>query len=97
MFCQSHMIALSELRKDKEIIICRPDKGRGVVIMNRDDYVSKMDEILNDDSKFKEITAKEDPAIRLERIVNATTFHWMRLYRILLTSAKKREYNSQST
>ncbi|CAF1199748.1 unnamed protein product [Adineta ricciae] len=34
--------ALRSLAKNKSIVISRPDKGRGVVIMNRADYLRKM-------------------------------------------------------
>jgi len=40
------------LRKDDSIIVTKPDKGNGVVELNRKDYVSKMEEILNNTSKF---------------------------------------------
>ena len=38
--------ALKSLRKDRNIAITKPDKGNGVVILNRNDYVDKMHEIL---------------------------------------------------
>ena len=38
-------VVLENLSKDKTIIICKPDKGNGVVVMNRDDYVRKMNKI----------------------------------------------------
>nr|XP_027210078.1 uncharacterized protein LOC113803492 [Penaeus vannamei] len=41
------------LRDDNNIVITKPDKGRGVVILNRDDYFSKINTILSDSSKFK--------------------------------------------
>ena len=45
--------ALLRLSKNKNIIITRPDKGNGIVIMNKQDYLSKMYDILNDQTKFK--------------------------------------------
>ena len=39
---------LKSLSKDKSIQITRPDKGKGIVIMEKDDYNNKMMEILND-------------------------------------------------
>ena len=41
------------LSKNKDIIITNPDKGSGVVILNRTDYIKKMEEIVNDTTKFK--------------------------------------------
>ena len=47
------MFALRELRTSKNIIITRPDKGNGTVLMNKVDYISKMMEILGDKTKFE--------------------------------------------
>ncbi|XP_046860164.1 uncharacterized protein LOC124453389 [Xenia sp. Carnegie-2017] len=48
---KEHMIALSNLKKNKNIVICKPDKGYGVVL-DREDYNSKMLNILKDNNKF---------------------------------------------
>jgi hypothetical protein len=40
-FSATHLNAVESLRKNPDIIITKPDKGRGVVIMNRDDYINK--------------------------------------------------------
>ena len=45
--------ALIKLRTDDPIIITKPDKGRGTVVMNKGDYLMKVEDILNDLSKFK--------------------------------------------
>ena len=47
-----HLEVLKELSSDKSVVVTRPDKGSGVVILNRSDYVKKMELILNDSSKF---------------------------------------------
>ena len=47
---------LNNLKDDTSIIITRPDKGRGVVILNKVDYITKMKSILSDRTKFKEVT-----------------------------------------
>ena len=67
--------ALIKLRTDDSIIITKPDKGRGTVIMNKKDYIMKIENILNDLSKFKlikdncfhYITKLEDKLARLLR------------------------------
>ena len=56
---QSFLDALKALRSDKSIIITRPDKGRGTVILDKDEYISKVETILSDTTKFKCIT--DDP------------------------------------
>ena len=48
--------ALTDLRKDDSIIITRPDKGNGIVIVSKHSYLQKMKTLISDDSKFKELT-----------------------------------------
>ena len=45
--------AIKSLRRNEKILITRRDKGSGVVVLNKNDYVTKMGNILNDASKFK--------------------------------------------
>ena len=47
--------ATRSLRCNENIHITKPDKGSGVVIMNKIDYISKMDFILQDNSKFENL------------------------------------------
>ena len=49
--------ALKSLKDDNNIVITKPDKGNGVVILNRADYTSKMKSILDDETKFKLLTS----------------------------------------
>ena len=46
------LVLLKELSKDKSLVICKPDKGRGVVLMNKNDYLTKVYRILSDRTKF---------------------------------------------
>ena len=48
--------SLKALRSDPSIIITSPDKGRGCVILDKLDYINKVETILNDHTKFKLIT-----------------------------------------
>ena len=43
---------LKKLKNKKDIIITRPDKGNGVVVMNRSDYHHQILRIINDTTKF---------------------------------------------
>ena len=45
----------TDLRKDDSIIITKPDKGNGVVIISRLDYLNKMKHLISDTTKFKEL------------------------------------------
>ena len=47
--------AINRSRKNDDIIITKPDKGSGVVLLNKRDYVDKMNENPDDQSKFKRL------------------------------------------
>ena len=47
---------LNRLHKNNIIVILRPDKGHGVVIIDRDVYIQKTFEIIKDCTKFKELS-----------------------------------------
>ena len=46
---------LKYLMEDKSIVITRPDKGNGVVILDKGDYTGKVETILSDTSKFRKL------------------------------------------
>ena len=48
--------SLTELKKDKNIIVSKPDKGNGIVIQNKSEYVTKMESILGDRVNFTRCT-----------------------------------------
>ena len=58
--------AIKNLKNDHSIKIIRPDKGKGVVILNTTDYNSKMQNILNDTSKF--VKLNKDPGKEVRRL-----------------------------
>ena len=45
--------AITDLCQNKSIIVCKLDKGNGVVLLNKSDYDKKMEDILLHKSKFK--------------------------------------------
>ena len=49
--------AFNALKNDKTIVIKEADKGGGIVIMNKDFYKNKIEEMLQDDTLYK--TAKD--------------------------------------
>ena len=55
---------LKELRKNKDIVILKPDKGIGVVVMDRIAYEQGIFAIISDTSKFKVID--NDPTLQRE-------------------------------
>ena len=48
---------LKELRKNKNIVILRPDKGNGVVILDRVEYDKGLFKIINDTTKIRVLTS----------------------------------------
>lgn len=52
----SLITALKNLSKKENLVVCKPDKGNGVVLLNRDDYETKMNNLLADRSKFVPIS-----------------------------------------
>ena len=87
------LTALNNLKKDTSILITRPDKGRGTVVMNRNDYIKKVEQILSDTSKFKVI--KED----IFKLITRLEDKLARLLRKLskLNIITKESYNFIST
>ena len=55
---------LKRLKNNNNIVILRPDKGSGVVILNKIDYINMVYEVVNDKSKF--IKLKKDLAVTRE-------------------------------
>ena len=48
---------LKKLKQNTDIIICRPDKGSGVVILDRTFYISSVKKLLNDEKEIKKLSA----------------------------------------
>ena len=71
---KKHKGALRELKNNKDIIISRPDKGSGVVIMSKCDYINKLHSIMDDWSKFQKSDSTEDNIeINEQRMVECLT------------------------
>ena len=57
---KEEFIALQNLSKNKDLIIQKSDKGNSVVIVQRQDYLKKMNDILSDQKKFSKVSLKDD-------------------------------------
>ena len=70
---KEHFTAIRELRHNDDIVITRPDKGAGTVLMDRAEYVAKMMDILNDSTKFELLGScdEHDNTARNERALQA--------------------------
>ena len=85
--------SLKSLSEDQNIVIIKPDKGNGVVILDKADYHSKMHSILQDSSKFmivnedwfKSIIKNEDQVNRFlssllqEKSIDKATYDYLRV------------------
>ena len=58
-------IALKTLKKDPEIIITPADKGKALVVMDRKEYIAKMEEKLGDTSTY--IKIDKDPTMEIKK------------------------------
>ena len=58
--------AINRLQKNDDIIITKPDKDSGIVLLNKSD-VDKMSEILDDQSKFKRLAPVSSIESRLQK------------------------------
>ena len=56
IFSKLDICDLKQLASNNNIIVCKPDKGRGVVLIDRVTYTNKMINIVNDTSKFIKLT-----------------------------------------
>jgi Reverse transcriptase (RNA-dependent DNA polymerase) len=59
--------ALKALKSDDSIIVLAADKGNATVVMNRDEYDTKMSTLINDRTKFKKL-GKRNPGTRIEKV-----------------------------
>jgi hypothetical protein len=59
IFSDDEFKIIEGLQKDNNIYLIKPDKGNGVVIINRTDYNSRMLNILDDNIKFERIDLKK--------------------------------------
>ena len=70
-FSKKDLGILKKLAGNKNIHITRPDKGKGTVILNKTDYIEKVERILSDDNKFTPLGTPDFTTIfRIEDRIN---------------------------
>ena len=67
-----HLAALKELKKNDALVITRPDKGNGVVVMDASDYRQRMHRIIDDRTKFIVDAQQSDQQLKLKETVHKT-------------------------
>ena len=87
-FTKEDFELLKQLSKNEHLVITRPDKGKGTVILNKGEYIQKIDTILNDITKFENLGSPlasmifktEDKInryltrLKQEKVINETTY-----------------------
>ncbi len=71
--------AIRSLQENSEIVVTKPDKGSGLVILDRVDYVAKMLTILDDRSKFTKIGLVEEGFDNTDKIEESFQRRFLRL------------------
>ena len=66
--CKKCFRAINSLQKNDDIIITKPVKDYGVVFLSKSDLLDKMNEILDDQSKFKRLgpVSNNDNTVNIE-------------------------------
>ena len=71
---KKHLEALNNLRKNEDVVVCKPDKGNSVVVLNKADYVSKLELILNNPDKFTIDEYQIDLTEKVEKQVSQAVY-----------------------
>ena len=56
---------IKRLQNNKNLVITRPDKGSGTVILDKVKYMNELRKIVSNTEKFKKL--EEDPTLKRER------------------------------
>lgn len=57
---KKHKQTISELSNDEDLTITKPDKGTGTILLNKKDYIEKMNNILNRHLKFQKLSDQKE-------------------------------------
>jgi len=75
VFGKNDINELKRLASDKSVIVCKPDKGNGVVLVDRCRYVQSMQSLISDTTKFVEI---KEPIEKYTRKIEDKTNNFLR-------------------
>nr|VZI25667.1 unnamed protein product [Spirometra erinaceieuropaei] len=59
--------AIKELKRDEEIVIVPADKGRATVVLDKSEYVTKAQQLLNDEQSYKVIDSDPMKALSWQK------------------------------
>ena len=71
-------LAYKSLKSNNQIVILKADKGTSFVILNKEDYINKMNAILDDKSKFIKLgpVEKADSTVKIEKAFQQKLRSW---------------------
>ena len=61
---KDELAALTNLSKNKDIVIQESDKGNSVVVVDKNTYFKRMENLLSDQRKFEKVTFKNDAFLK---------------------------------
>jgi hypothetical protein len=67
-FPKEEQLALLKLSKMDKLVFLKPDKGNGLVVIDKTDYFQKAYELINDTTKFKKL--KNENTLKIENKLN---------------------------
>ena len=67
-FIKSEHLALENLRKDKDCIIVTADKGVALVVMDKTEYITICEALLQENSVYQHLSKDTSPTIHKELI-----------------------------
>ena len=70
---KEELAALTNLSKNKDIVIQKFDKGNSVIIVDKETYIKKMENLLSNQRKFERTTLKNDAFVNF--VVNQKKAH----------------------
>ena len=65
---KSEHLPLENLRKDKDCIIVTADKGVALVVMDKTEYITKCETLLQDNSVYQDLSKDTSPTIHKEML-----------------------------
>lgn len=81
------------LKDNQEILVVNADKGNVTVLINKEDYVNKMQSLLNDATTYRVLT--DDPTKKIQAKCNRLISNWKKQKNITKWEARKlSRYNS---
>ncbi|KAA3681281.1 uncharacterized protein DEA37_0008207, partial [Paragonimus westermani] len=67
---KGHLVAVENLKRNENILISKPDKGSGIVLLIKANYINKIRTILDDQTKFRKMENEKDKTPQIEEAIS---------------------------